>query len=294
VRQALLSGYPFFPATVADLPVGWRVPVATVEAQNRWTDSWARWPGQTPDVVNASWHWLSVWAHLRVRDFDVMAPAAMLAAVVPAAIAGGGGRTVRAKPLFAVVLPSLAVLAAWFAVAPDPRFALGPLWLLPAALAAWALPATSDRSPPVLFVVAALAAGGFVAVAVTHLPWLFLVVLDALALVAVVLRATASRRAQALFARAGLVAAAFVPVGFVADRGGFDVVVANGVGTLGIQPNPVPGLVPFTTRYGLALTQPAGGGDQCWGALLCAPQPSPDLRLRGNSIADGFETEGGR
>ena len=91
VRQALLSGYPFFPATVADLPVGWRVPVATVEAQNRWTDSWARWPGQTPDVVNASWHWLSVWAHLRVRDFDVMAPAAMLAAVVPAAIAGAAG-----------------------------------------------------------------------------------------------------------------------------------------------------------------------------------------------------------
>ena len=289
-RQTLLSGYPLFPATVASLPVGWRVPIANVRAQNTWTDSWARWPGQTPAVVNASWHWLSVWAHARVRDFDTMAPAALLAALVPALLARRGARTLRLKPLLAVALPSLVLLVAWFAVAPDPRFALAPLWLVPAALAAWALPATDDRSTPAVVVAGAVAAAGFAAVAVTDLTWLFLVVLDALALVGVALRFAGSPRAQTLFARAALLAVALVPVGFVADRGGFDIVVANGGGTLGTPPNPVPTVVPYTTRSGLQLTEPAGGADQCWGVLLCVPQPSPDVRLRGSSIGDGFET----
>jgi len=293
VRQTLLSGYPFFPATFVRLPVGWRVPLANVQAQNRWTDAWARWPGQTPDVVNASWHWLSVWAHRRVRDFDVMAPAALLAALPPALLVRGGARASRAKPLLAAAAPSLALLVGWFAVAPDPRFALAPLWLVPAALAAWALPATGDRSPPAVVAVGALTAAGFAAVAVTHLTWLFLVALDALALAAVALRLAAAERLQTLFARASLVAVALVPVGFVADRGGFDVLSATGGATLGTQPTPVPSVVAYTTRFGLRLTRPAGGADQCWGVLLCVPQPSPDVRMRGRSIGDGFATETG-
>src|SRR5581483_7784772 len=261
-RQTLLSGYPFFPATLVRLPVGWRVPLANVQAQNRWTDSWARWPGQTPDVVTASWHWVSVWGHRRVRDFDVMAPAALLAALVPSLLVRCSGRRTRVKPLLAVLVPSLAVLAGWFAVAPDPRFALAPLWLVPAALVAWALPETAERSRAGVLLAAALAAAGLATVAVTHLNWLFLVAFDALVTVAVVLRFAASRRLQALFAKTALLAVALVPLGFVADRGGFDVLVADGGGALGTQPNPVPAVVPYTTRSGLRLTQPAGGADQ--------------------------------
>ena len=293
VRQALLSGYPFFPATLAALPVDWRVPIANVRTQNLWTDSWARWPGQTPEVVNASWHWLSVWAHTRVRDIDVMAPVCLLAALVPALVVRGHART-RVMPLLAVAVPSVVVLAGWFAVAPDPRFALAPLWLLPAALAAWALPISSDRSPPAVFAGGVLAGGALAALAVTHLNWLFLAALDGLALVAIAARFAASPRVQTMVARAALLAVALVPIGFVADRGGFDVLRADGGGTLGTQPNPVPTVVPFTTSSGLQLSEPAGGGDQCWGVLLCAPQPSAAVRLRGSSVGGGFETESGR
>src|SRR5581483_4447813 len=126
--------------------------------------------------------------------------------------------------------------------APDPRFALAPLWLVPAALAAWALPATGDRSTPAVVAVGALTAAGFAAVAV---------------------------------------------------RGGFDVLSATGGATLGTQPTPVPSVVAYTTRFGLRLTRPAGGADQCWGVLLCVPQPNPDVRMRGRSIGDGFATETG-
>jgi hypothetical protein len=287
-RQAVLSGYPFFPTTVGGLPVDWRVPASVVHSQNRVTDAWARWPGKGPGQVFGSWHWLSVWWHRRVRDFDVVAPLTLLASLVPSLLATSRDRDRRTAPMLAVLVPALAVLLVWFFVVPDPRFALAPIWLVPVALVAWALPAAADRPPAAFLVAAALVAGGFVALGVLHLEWLILAAVDAWALAAVALRLFGSRRLQGLLAQTALVSLALVPIGIVADRGAFDVVVSDQGGPLGTPPEPMPSLVPFTTRSGLQLSQPAGGGDQCWGVILCAPHPNGDLRLRGRDVDQGF------
>jgi hypothetical protein len=287
-RQAVLSGYPFFPSTVAGLPVDWRVPASVVRDQNRWVDSWARRPGLTPDQVLGSWHWLSPWLHARVDDLDVMAPLTLLAALVPSLFVPDRGRRARLLPMLAVLVPSLAAIAAWFPVAPDPRFAFAPLWLVPIALVAWALPALERPTAWLALAAGALTAAALVEVGERNLGWLFLAAFDLWLLVAVVALAAGSVRVRRLVALAALVSVALVPVGIVARGGAFDTVTANGGGTLGTPPLPVASLVGFRTSSGLQLFEPAGGADQCWGATLCAPQPSAALRLRGAGIRQGF------
>ena len=59
--------------------------------------------------------------------------------------------------MLAVVVPSLVTLVGWFFIAPDPRFAWAPIWLVPVALAAWAIPDLKTRPSPWLLVPAGLA-----------------------------------------------------------------------------------------------------------------------------------------
>jgi hypothetical protein len=287
-RQAVLSGYPFFPATVAGLPVDWRVPASVVHDQNRWNDSWARWPGRSPDEVLGSWHWLSVWLRARAKDLDVIAPLAILAVVVPVLAAGRAGPRRPTGPMLAVVVPSLAALVGWFVVAPDPRFALAPIWLVPLALAAWALPPAAGRRPWALLLVATAVAAGLAAIGVRHPAWFLLAAFDLWALAALaahLLRRTGMRR---WLGEAALVSVALASVAIVADGGAFRPVRADGDGPLGTPPQPVASLAPFRTASGLEVWRPAGDADQCWGATLCAPQPSALLRLRGAGLREGF------
>ena len=92
-RQAILSGYPLYPVKVGALPVDWRVPASVVDYTGRWTSSWARWPGQGPDTVLSSWHWLrAYWLSAQEKSLDVIAP--LGAPGVPAA----GLRRPRRRP----------------------------------------------------------------------------------------------------------------------------------------------------------------------------------------------------
>jgi hypothetical protein len=291
-RQALLSGYPFFPTTLAALPVDWRVPATIVRSQNRWVDSWARHPGLTPEQVLGSWSWLSPWFHARVRDLDVIAPLTLLAALVPSLLVPDAGRRARRLPMLAVLVPSAVAIVVWFFTAPDPRFAFAPIWLAAIALVAWALPALDGPVPWLALGAGVLSAAAFVWVGVHDLRWLVLVAFDLWLLAAVAALVARGTRARRLVAVAALVSVALVPVGIVADGGAFDTVTANGGGTLGTPTLPVASLAAFKTASGLQLWQPAGGADQCWGASLCAPAPSAALRLRGASVRNGFELGG--
>jgi hypothetical protein len=57
-QQAILTGYPFFPLTVAGLPVNWRVPAGTVHSFNQAIAAFARHPysSLTPTRILGSWH----------------------------------------------------------------------------------------------------------------------------------------------------------------------------------------------------------------------------------------------
>jgi hypothetical protein len=139
-RQGVLSGYPLFPLTIVRLPVDWRMPPASVDELDRWIRSWSRSHGGDPGDVLGSWAWLGPWLRRELTTYDVLVPLLLLVAAVLALLLRSPTARRAQAPLLAIVAPSVLTLAAWFLVAPDPRFALGPIWLVPIALAASALP----------------------------------------------------------------------------------------------------------------------------------------------------------
>ena len=293
VRQSVLSGYPFFPLTFPALPVGWRVPASVVQDQTRWDFAWARSPGILPSIVLSSWHWLTaVWLHSRERDLDVVAPLALLASLVPSFAARGGpggARKKRALPMLAVLVPSVVTLVAWFFLAPDPRFAFAPIWVVPIAVTAWVLPPFGNRrSLIVAALVAPPVAAGLATVSIKHPAWFLPVALEVWAGVAIAACLVTRSRSPALVAHAAALSVALAAIGVVVHRGGFHPVVANQSGPLGTPPETVPQVAAVETASGLKVLLPQGT-DQCWKVLLCVPQlRSPSLRLRGTTIRAGF------
>ena len=144
-RQIVLSGYPLFPLAIGGLPVDWRMPTSAVHELNRFVSSWARSPGDDPNVVLASWHWFHPWLRSHKGDVDLVAPILLLACVVPVLVCRSPEDARRRRawrtPMLAMTLPALPLLVVWFFSAPDPRFAMALLWLPPIGLIAWALPA---------------------------------------------------------------------------------------------------------------------------------------------------------
>jgi hypothetical protein len=304
VRQAILSGYPLYPVKVGALPVDWRVPTWVVDYTGRWTSSWARWPGHGPDEVLASWHWLrAFWLPAQEKSIDVIAPLALLACLIPALAVGTERPALRTRtrPMLAVALPSLVTLVVWFVEAPDPRFVLASIWLLPISLVAWALPPLARASAAL--VAAGIGAGIGLAVVGDRLPawflpaavllWLYLL------LVAVFLRKPGWR---APLARAALLSTAVAGAAVVVHNQSLHPVDSRGSGPAGIDLEEVPDVVMITTRGGLRLQQPRSaetGNDQCFGVLVCtAALSDPALRdhllplhLRGTGVAAGFSAE---
>jgi hypothetical protein len=302
-RQAILSGYPLFPSTIGRLPVDWRVPLSVVHAQNRVDFAWARWAGEDPDVVLRSWHWLGAWWFPRQRwQLDMVFPLLLLSCLVPSLARTGvrdRERSRRTAPMLVVLVPSVATLVVWFFVAPDPRFAWAPIWLVPIALAAWALPTITRTAPRPLLAAAAAAAAAAVAAAalaaigiddITRLVPFAIVGWAILAALALALRL----RHATLLAYASTVSVLLAAFAVVV-HGGVHVVVADKPGPLGTPAVPAPSVIDVQTTSGLHLAQPTNGGDQCWHLLLCVPAygpVNPALRLRGSGISNGFSVNG--
>ncbi len=218
VRQAILCGLPFYPATVAALPFDWTLPRAVIDDANRWVASWARSPGHTPDQVLGSWHWLNPWLTHHAQSLNTLGPAAFLvAALPPGALLH---RTVaarcreRLRPLVGALGVCLVTLIIWFISAPDPRFVYGPLWFSAIAVLAAILPSEATSIVASLRTAAAV---GAVEVAV-------------LAVVGV----------------------------NVVNGGAYKLVHATGTGPLGSFAAPTQTLAAYTTRSGLVLRHPVG------------------------------------
>ncbi len=296
-RQTVLSGYPLFPTTTLRAPVDWRVPLAVVNYENSWDHAWARQPAVQPSVVLHSWHWLTAfWLKHTAQDPDVAFPLLVLGCLALALLPlarGDQGRSRRLAPMIAVVLPCLITLVAWFFIAPDPRFVWGPIWIVPLALVAWALPSGLGRPP--LWLGAAVA-GGIVAIVVLTLndggvsPWLVPGVVGAGVVLALAVAAGRLRRLAAPLAAGFLVTVLVAGIVAVSDIRGVHLIRGTPGGPLGTPPNPTPGLIQVTTDAGLVVRQPAQGGDQCWQATLCVPQLEVTaLAMRGATLADGFK-----
>ncbi len=291
-RQAVLSGYPFFPLTFGGLPVDWRVPAGVVNSANQWVASWARHPGLPPAQVLGSWHWLNWWTQFESYDLRLLIPlAAAIVSLAPLLSRDGVRQHLKREStaaMLALVVPCAATVVAWFFLAPDPRFVLAPLWVLPVALGAWTMPAAAvkDFSKLSLTLTAVVTIALFLALELGHrdLVWAALGVPVALVLG----RHRYVERAAGRLARVAAVSVLLASIGFLTTNSLYVPVVANQSGTFGAPPDPVPTLVRYRTPSGLVLYHPKVG-QQCWSLLFCASFRNVEVRLRGRHFKDGLQ-----
>jgi hypothetical protein len=288
-RQAVLSGYPFFPVTVGGLPVSWRVPAGVVHSANQWIASWARHPGLQPADVLSSWQWLTLWIHVESYDLRLLIPLALaIVGLAPLLLPSVRRQLSRRSTaaMLALVIPCAATVVAWFFIAPDPRFVLAPLWVLPVAIGAWTMPAAVDDFSEQSFTLTAVVTVAlFLALELGHrdLVWVALGVPLALVLA----RRLLGDRAAGRLARVAAVSVLLASIGFLTTNDLYAPVVANQSGTFGAPPDPVPTLVRYRTPSGLVLYHPKDG-QQCWSLLFCAPYRNVEVKLRGAKFSDGL------
>jgi hypothetical protein len=118
----LLSGYPFFPATLlGNTTLPWALPAGQLEYETKLIYSWARTPGALdPDTVLSSWNWLSAW-------FDRLPAVVWLPLVMGVVLSFVNCLYLRGtdgshRVVVLSYLPLIAGLVFWFMTAPDPRF----------------------------------------------------------------------------------------------------------------------------------------------------------------------------
>jgi hypothetical protein len=295
-RQSVLSGYPLYPLTVAGLPVNWRLPSSLLHGENRIDFAWAREPDVNPNIVLGSWHWLPIWLRTQLKsNLDVILPLALLLLGLAIAISqrfrpavGGRGRAA-----LSVVVPAVLTLAIWFATAPDPRFVLALIWLLPVSLLAWVLPG-SVTMPRLVELGAAVAAALLVAwFGHKHRPLFMEGVLVGAIVVTAALLAVRGRPWVTRIVPLAVLALLVAEFGIASTAlfGGIHLAAGDSSGPIGTPPDPKPTLVPVVTASGLKVAHPLNS-DQCWQALLCFPSLlGPQLHLRGTSVSDGFSLQ---
>ena len=120
--------------------------------------------------------------------------------------------------------------------------------------------------------------------------WVLLASLVGWAAVFAIALALRARTAH-LLAFSAVVSALFAGIWIVAKLNAFETMPSNSSGPFGAPAEPVPTVESFRTNSNLRLVRPTQG-DQCWEVLLCTATPNAALRLRGSSIADGFNLSG--
>ena len=264
VRDYLLSGWLFYPATIFPMPVDWRVPDPS--GSRDWILSWAREPGGSPEVVLNSWSWFSSWLARTATDWAVqLVVGSLLAAVIIWALIASSTNNkdnknlqarIGIKGLALLSLPALASIAIWFFTAPDPRFAWGPLLILgliPLSLALARLSLQFTQRPHAVTVSALVAA--FMTLAI------------------------AGPAASTALNTKGYVADgyelrefSFGPLSFVAH----------------INPVESATIVEFALNDGNMILTPHPD-DRCHLSFpACRPYPDPTMQFRGESVRDGF------
>jgi len=137
INGFILSGAPLYPSTIGYLPVDWAVPRSAVVNEANWVYSWARQPDASPGSVLGNWDWLRPWfLRMSHQIINVVYPLEVFITFFAFAIILGTlfyfkKRTLPRLLEYMIFIPPLLGLLYWFLTAPDPRFAIAILWLLP-------------------------------------------------------------------------------------------------------------------------------------------------------------------
>jgi hypothetical protein len=139
VSGYILSGYPFYPATIGALPTDWTIPLNDVQNMANCIRSWARLPGLPYDKVLGNWDWLRPWFMMLFRDSDqfvmVVYPTictilALLCLLVISLFVGFRRKHSPSNLDLVVLVPPVLGIVFWFFTAPAPRFGFASFWLL--------------------------------------------------------------------------------------------------------------------------------------------------------------------
>jgi len=140
VRGIILSGYPFYPATVLGFPFDWKTPAGAANWNAALVRSWGRNLDAHYFADTQGFGWLRGWVTQSIRDrASFQVPIAISLAGV---VAGGLGRAkarVHASPWLWLLAPSLAGLIFWFWASPSLRFAQFAIWTMAATLGTWGI-----------------------------------------------------------------------------------------------------------------------------------------------------------
>ncbi len=271
-RGLILSGYPAYPATFGGIPVRWKVPAEMARGDMRGIRDWARFYCFSPPHDDIR-RWPEVCLRGCLANENVLIPLAMLvlAGVLRfLASLGGGGERSRPSGAGWLFAPPAAWIVFWVLTAPDPRFAAAAFWVVGGGALALALDATWPRSPDR----ARMWRRGFQAIAVLGCLWLI---------------------GYGVIAGKGAFRARWRATGSLSSALGelsLNESFLNGHAFYqGFQPMPTAPLTLYRTRSGLQVHTPVED-DRCWEAPLpCTPYRRDDLRLRGESMQEGFVTE---
>jgi len=138
-RGVVLSGYPLFPTSFAGFPVEWRVPTEHADAEFAYIVHSGRASTQNLPVVAGEAglsSWIPRWTqHALDNPYDLAVPLG-LALLGTLAYRVRRHQATAKRSDFAggwwLLLPIGVSVAAWFSVAPEPRYALPHFWLLAA------------------------------------------------------------------------------------------------------------------------------------------------------------------
>ena len=159
-RGLVLSGYPLFPAPILGVPVEWRAPAEHAAAEYAFIVHSGKGSTHNPAVVSGAGGlsaWLPHWVHESALydPYELAIPAGLLliASLFAAGSLSRAPPQVRAelRSGWWLLVPHAAVLIAWFATSPEPRYAMPYAWslaLIPAVQGIRAWWATSRRPAP--------------------------------------------------------------------------------------------------------------------------------------------------
>ena len=128
-RGIVMSGYPFFPLTVAGFPVDWRAPAEHAEAEFAYlafTEREFSW-----EMIGRDWLRMVLW----YDAYAVSIPAAIAATAFIGfcvRLALQGGVRERIRHTWWLLLPVLVSIVAWFLSAPSTRYSPALFWTLAA------------------------------------------------------------------------------------------------------------------------------------------------------------------
>jgi hypothetical protein len=264
-RSVVLSGYPLFPSRALVRAVDWRVPAMHAQAEYDYVVAAGRGVTGAPDVVSGRLSgfgaWVPLWlTHVRRGSwFDVIIPAALAAAalllLVVMWLRADPAARVRSRAPWMLAVPLAGALAAWFLIAPEPRFGAPLWWSLAALITGQAFVLARGAGRPAV-------SRGVLACACV------------LGLSPAIVAPLQGRRGDAN------------PLLAIAR---WNTVIPPDGAWFGGSASPQ--LTTFTTTSGLELRVPE---QRCWDtALPCTATPAPNLRLRTpGQLARGFAVDG--